>query len=129
MAVSWIILNLSFMVILYVNVTMRDAWIIWLFSNKGTKYFVNANTFLEIDKCVLTYLFFNVYWFLRKLNRALHSLDNTQNPDVFAYLLVNYAKSLMALFTSLSGKCASALRQKSSAAHRRVGVFQLIYWL
>ena len=36
-----IVLNLSFMAISYVNITMRDLVIIWLFSNKSTKFFVN----------------------------------------------------------------------------------------
>ena len=44
-----IMLSLSFMVILYVNIMMWDAVIIWLFSVKSTKHFVNINTFLEIN--------------------------------------------------------------------------------
>ena len=44
-----IILNLLFMVIFYVSIMMQDPVIILLFSDKSTKFFVNINTFLNIN--------------------------------------------------------------------------------
>ena len=44
------------MVILYVNIMMRDAVIILLFSNKSTKFFVNILTFFLRSISVFFYM-------------------------------------------------------------------------
>ena len=86
----------------------------------------------------MTYLFFNVFLFLRILKPALIFLHaNIQSPDVTAYLPVDYTTSRMSLCTSLAvynrvkkltaGECASVLGQKKHAAHRRVGVLQIVF--
>ena len=87
----------------------------------------------------MTYLFFNVYWFLRISKPALLPHGNTQSPDVIVYLPVDYTTSQMSLCTIITvynqvkkltmGKCASVLGQEKSAAHRRVGVLQIVLWL
>ena len=118
---------------------IRDEMIIWLFSNKSTKFFVNMNTFLEINWWVfyMTNFLFNVYWFLHILKPTLLPHANTQSPDVIAYLPVDYTTSWIALCSSLAvynqvkklttGKCTSVLGQKKSDAHWRVGVLLLIF--
>ena len=87
----------------------------------------------------MSYLFFNVYWFLGVSKPALLPHGNTQSPDVIAYLPVDYTTSRMSLFTGLAvynqvkklttDECTSALGQKKSAAYRRVGVLQIVFWL
>ena len=87
----------------------------------------------------MTYLFSNIYWFLRIFKSALLPHDNTQTPDIIAYLPVDYTTSQMSLCTSLAvysqvkklttGECVPVLGQKKSAAHRRVGVLQTVFWL
>ena len=137
-----IILNVSLMVILYVNIKMRDAVIILLFSNKSTKFFVNILTFFLRSISVFFYmasLFLNVYWFLRILKPALLPHAKTQNPGVIAYLPVNYTTIRISLCTGLAvynqvkkltmGECASVPSQKKSAAHRRFGVLQIVFSL
>ena len=81
----------------------------------------------------------NVYWFLGILKPALLPHANTQSPDVIAYLPVDYTTSQMCLCTGLAvynqvkklttGECTSVLGQKKSAAHRRVGALQIVFWL
>ena len=89
----------------------------------------------------MTYLFFNVYWFLRILKPAvLLPHANTQmNPDAIAYFPVDYTTRRMSLCTGLAvynqakrlttGNSAFVLGQKNSAAHGRVGAFQILFWL
>ena len=87
----------------------------------------------------MTYLFFNVYWFLYTLKLALLPHADSQSPDFFADLPVDCTMSWMSLCTFLAvynhvkkiimGECASVLGQKKSAAHRRVGVFQTVFSL
>ena len=48
----------------------------------------------------MTCLFFNVYWFLCTLKPALLLHANTQNPDVIAYLPVDYTTSQMSVYPS-----------------------------
>ena len=82
----------------------------------------------------MTYLLFNVYWFLLVLNPG-----NIQSSDVIAYLLVDYTTSRMSLCTGIdeynqvkklaAGECASVLCQKKYAAHRMVGMLQIVFWL
>ena len=88
----------------------------------------------------MTYLFFNVYWFLCILKPALLLHANNQSPDVIAYLPVDYTRSWMSLYTGLAvynqvlkltmyGLHAPKLGQKKSAAHGRVEVLQIVFWL
>ena len=87
----------------------------------------------------MTYLFFNAYWFLRILKPALFAHANAQSPDFITYLPVDYITRWMYLCTSLAvynqvkkltmGECVSMLGEKKSAAHRRVGVLQIVFWL
>ena len=87
----------------------------------------------------ITYLFFNVYWFLHMLKPTLLLHAITQIPGVIAYLPVDYTTNWMSLCSYLAvynqlkkltmGECTSVLGQKKSAAHRRVGVLQIAFWL
>ena len=73
------------------------------------------------------------------LKSALLPHANAQSPGVIAYLHVDYTTYWMSLCTSLAVynqvnklitcECASVLGQKKSAAHRRVGVLQTVFWL
>ena len=88
----------------------------------------------------MIYLLFNVYWFLLILKSALLPHACTQSPDVIAYLPIDYTTSWMSLCTGFAvynqvkknltvGECPSVLGQKKHAGHRRVGLFQIVFWL
>ena len=74
------------------------------------------------------------------LKPALLPCANTHSNDIMAYLPVHYTTSWMSLCTSLAvynqvkqlitDEWTSVLGQKKkSAAHRRVGVLQIVFWL
>ena len=81
--------------------------------------------------------FFSIY--LCILKPALLPHANTQCPDVVAYLPIEHIASRMFLMNRsynhiqvkklTTGECASVLGQSKSAAHRRVGALQIIFWL
>ena len=71
------------------------------------------------------------------LKPALLPHANTQSPDVIAYLPVDYTSNRMSLCNGLfvynqvkkltNGECASVLGEKRCAAHKRVGVLQIVF--
>ena len=77
LAFRLIILNLSFMVISYVDMRMQDVVIMWLFLNKNIKFFVNLNN--------ITYLFFCLLILVQIKKHALLPQANTKKPWCYGW--------------------------------------------
>ena len=85
----------------------------------------------------MTYLFFNVYWFLHILKPALLPHANTQSSDAIAYLLVDCTTSWVSQCTGLAaynqvkklttGECTSMLDQKNLQLTEGLECFKLYF--
>ena len=112
-------------------------WLFDYFQIRVPSFFVNINTFLEVISIFfyVTYLFFNVYWFLYILKPALLPHANTQSPDVVSYLPHDYTTSQMSLCTGLTayqvkkltpGECVSGGSEKICSSQKGWGASNCI---